>query len=173
MTTPAPHLPATPALVVREAHPDELAAVGALTAAAYVADGHVPADADYVHELRAADRRAAHATVLVAADGPEVLGAVAYAEHGSAYAELAGPGEAELRMLAVDPAARGRGAGRALVTACLDRARAAGCAALVLSTQPSMTTAHRIYESLGFTRTPERDWSPVPGVDLLAYRLAL
>jgi hypothetical protein len=36
-----------------------------------------------------------------------------------------------------------------------------------------MTAAHRIYERLGFTRIPERDWSPVPGVDLLAYRLDL
>ncbi|MGN6333516.1 MAG: GNAT family N-acetyltransferase [Motilibacteraceae bacterium] len=180
MTTSAHDLPAgrPVALTVREVRPDELAAVGEITVAAYVSDGHMPADAGYVHELRAADRRAGRATVLVAAGEDSatqdsVLGAVTYAEHGSEYAELAGPGEAEIRMLAVDPAARGRGAGRALVVACVDRARAAGCTALVLSTQPSMTTAHRIYESLGFTRTPERDWFPVPEVELLAYRLEL
>jgi hypothetical protein len=34
-----------------------------------------------------------------------------------------------------------------------------------------MTAAHRLYESLGFVRDPARDWAPVPGVDLLAYRL--
>lgn len=178
MTTPSPDLSASTALTstaltVREARPDELGVVGEITVAAYVTDGHMPADADYVHELRAADRRAAHATVLVACGEEGVLGAVTYAEHGSAYAELAGPGEAEIRMLAVDPAARGHGAGRALVVACVERARAAGCTALVLSTQPSMTTAHRIYQGLGFVRTPERDWLPVPEVELLAYRLQL
>ncbi|MGN6246470.1 MAG: GNAT family N-acetyltransferase [Motilibacteraceae bacterium] len=175
MTTSARDLPAGPpaALVVREVRPDELDAVGEITVAAYVTDGHMPADAGYVHELRAADRRAAHATVLVAATPDGLLGAVTYAEHGSEYAELAGPDEAEIRMLAVDPAARGRGAGRALVVACVDRARAACCTAMVLSTQPSMTTAHRIYESLGFVRTPDRDWFPVPEVELLAYRLEL
>ena len=34
-----------------------------------------------------------------------------------------------------------------------------------------MTTAHRVYERLGFTRAPEDDWSPEPGVLLLAYAL--
>jgi hypothetical protein len=32
-----------------------------------------------------------------------------------------------------------------------------------------MTSAHRLYERLGFTRLPERDWSPMPGIDLLVY----
>ena len=34
-----------------------------------------------------------------------------------------------------------------------------------------MTDAHRVYGRLGFLRAPEDDWSPVPGVDLLAFRL--
>jgi hypothetical protein len=36
-----------------------------------------------------------------------------------------------------------------------------------------MTAAHRLYERLGFTRLPERDWTPLPGVDLLVYSLDL
>ena len=32
-----------------------------------------------------------------------------------------------------------------------------------------MTAAHRVYGRLGFTRLPERDWSPVPGVHLIAF----
>jgi hypothetical protein len=32
-----------------------------------------------------------------------------------------------------------------------------------------MAAAHRLYERLGFTRLPERDWSPLLGVDLLVY----
>jgi hypothetical protein len=35
-----------------------------------------------------------------------------------------------------------------------------------------MTGAHRLYAQLGFRRAPERDWSPKPGVHLLAFVLA-
>ncbi|MCU1615175.1 MAG: Acetyltransferase, N-acetylglutamate synthase, partial [Frankiales bacterium] len=77
--------------------------------------------------------------------------------------------EAAFRMLVVDPAVRGRGVGELLVRACLDRARAAGKRRMVLSTDPRMRSAHRLYERLGFTRLAERDWSPMPGTDLLVY----
>ena len=66
-------------------------------------------------------------------------------------------------MLAVAPAARGRGVGEALATWCVDRARADGCHAVVLSTLPVMHAAHRLYQRLGFVRTPERDWYPGAG----------
>ncbi|WP_236829668.1 GNAT family N-acetyltransferase [Blastococcus sp. KM273128] len=59
--------------------------------------------------------------------------------------------------------------GEALVRACLARARQAGRRRVVISTGTRMTAAHRLYERLGFTRLPERDWTPVPGVDLLVY----
>jgi ribosomal protein S18 acetylase RimI-like enzyme len=55
------------------------------------------------------------------------------------------------------------------VSACLDRARAVGKRRMVISTDPRMTTAHRLYERFGFTRLPERDWSPMAGIDLLVY----
>jgi ribosomal protein S18 acetylase RimI-like enzyme len=76
-------------------------------------------------------------------------------------------------MLVVDPAVRGQGIGEALVTACLQRAAAAGATRMVLSTDPRMHAAHRLYARLGFTRLPERDWSPMPGTDLLVYALPL
>ena len=76
-------------------------------------------------------------------------------------------------MLAVRPSARGRGVGEALTRACIDRARADGRARIVLFTLPAMTTAHRLYERLGFERSPERDWEFAPGRRLLSYRLVL
>jgi hypothetical protein len=42
-----------------------------------------------------------------------------------------------------------------------------------MSSASYMTTAHRIYERLGFVRLPDRDWSPVTGVDLYAFSLDL
>ena len=62
---------------------------------------------------------------------------------------------------------------RLLLRSVIERARNAGVAHLVLSTQPIMVAAQRLYASEGFVRLPERDWSPQPGVPLLAYGLRL
>jgi hypothetical protein len=43
----------------------------------------------------------------------------------------------------------------------------------MLSSLAAQAPAHRIYERLGFRRLPERDWTPYPGVDLMAFRLEL
>jgi ribosomal protein S18 acetylase RimI-like enzyme len=67
-------------------------------------------------------------------------------------------------MLGVSPAAAGTGVGRALVQRCVDRSRELGDESLVISSLPSMTNAHRLYERIGFERAPQRDWSPAPGV---------
>jgi ribosomal protein S18 acetylase RimI-like enzyme len=86
---------------------------------------------------------------------------------------LAGPEEAEIRALAVSPEARGTGVGRALLAAVIERAARDGIRHLVLLTQADMKAAHHLYEEAGFGRLPERDWSPEPGVTLLAYGLTL
>ncbi|MFE5792323.1 GNAT family N-acetyltransferase [Streptomyces sp. NPDC056503] len=162
---------------IRAVRPEEYEEVGELTARAYLDDGHLTfgEDDDYLPVMKDVARRAVEAEVLVAVDaGGALLGAVTFTAGGGEWADIAGPGEAEFRLLAVAHTARGRGVGEALVRACVDRARALdGCARLVLSTQDRMTTAHRIYERLGFVRIPERDWSPVPGLSpLLAFSLA-
>ena len=76
-------------------------------------------------------------------------------------------------MLAVSPTAQGQGVGAALVRLCIDRFREVGAPGIALSTLHAMSPAHRLYERHGFERLPERDWSPVPGVDLVAYYLDL
>jgi ribosomal protein S18 acetylase RimI-like enzyme len=87
--------------------------------------------------------------------------------------EIAGPDETEFRMLAVSPAAQGRGVGTALLRRVVEASAERGRNGVVCSSQPSMRAAHRIYERVGFTRAPDRDWSPLPGVDLLAFALRL
>lgn len=159
-------------VLVRAARPEEYVLVGDLTVEVYVAGGLVSPASPYVRTLRDAAGRAAGSELLVAEISGEVGGSVAYCPPGSPYAELAGPDEAEFRMLAVREKARGRGLGRAMVRACVDRARSAGLAGLRLSTQRNMGDAHRLYERMGFVRTPDRDWAPVPGLDLLTYALA-
>ncbi len=166
-------------IVIRRAVPDEYAALGEITARAYLQDGLLDfgeSDA-YLGELRDVARRAAAAEVLVAVRDGALLGGVTFVPSPGPMADIARPGEAEIRMLAVAAASRGQGACEALVRACVDRARAAeGCRAVVLSTQRTMRAAHRIYERLGFVRTPERDWKPLPELDditLLTYELTL
>ncbi|MFG2581859.1 GNAT family N-acetyltransferase [Streptomyces malaysiensis] len=157
-------------ITIRRARDEELDGIGELTAQVYLGDGLLDFGGSdpYLATLRDARRRAAESELLVAADAAsdEVLGAVAFAEYGGAYAELARPGEGEFRMLAVRPESRRRGAAEALVRACLDRARALGLKRIVISSQRSMTAAHRLYERLGFVRAPERDWAPLAGTDM-------
>lgn len=161
-------------LVIRPAHDAELAAVGELTYQAYAADGFATTETGYAQQLRDAAGRAREAELYVAeSEDGALLGTVTFCPEGSAYRELARPGEGEFRMLAVAPEARGRGVGEAMVRMCVERATELGYAALVLSSMRNQPTAHRIYERVGFRRTPDLDWQPAPSVDLLAYRLDL
>jgi ribosomal protein S18 acetylase RimI-like enzyme len=158
---------------IRVARPEELGLIGELTATIYVAAGYISPASSYITRLRDAVSRAREAELLVATHDGEPTGTVTYCRHGSPWAQLTVPGEAEFRMLAVVPAARGLGLGEALVRHCIARAREDGCRTLRLSTEPVMHAAHRIYRRLGFTRTPERDWEPQPGAEVLTYALAL
>lgn len=114
-------------MTIRPAEPAEYAALGEITAEAYLGDGLLDFGADdpYLVQLRDVPRRAAEAEVLVATDARgHVLGGVTYAPPGNPWADIAAADEAEFRMLAVSRQARGAGAGEALVRACIERARA-------------------------------------------------
>jgi ribosomal protein S18 acetylase RimI-like enzyme len=159
-------------IIIRPARPEELAAVGDLTARAY--EGVLPDGDTYLEHLRNAAHRAEHTELLIAANpAGDILGSVAFVIPGSVYTELARDGEGEFRMLGVDPRFQGRGAAEALVQACVGRARELGMSRIVISTGQEMHTAHRLYRRLGFERLPERDWAPVPGIDLHAYSIEL
>jgi predicted N-acetyltransferase YhbS len=160
-------------VTVRQARPEELTTAGEVVLQAYLADGFLTADDPYSDHLRDAPGRARDSVVLVAVEDDEIVGSVTWCPVGSSHREIGREGEGEFRALGVLPTAQGRGIGEQLVRACLDRARQAGYHAVVLSSGDWMHAAHRVYERLGFVRIPERDWTPVPGVNLLAYRVAL
>lgn len=69
----------------------------------------------------------------------------------------------------VHPDARGLGVGDALVSRCEERSVDDGATSMVLSSLPDMRDAHRLYARRGYQRAPERDWSPVPGTELIAF----
>ncbi|GHF44678.1 N-acetyltransferase [Kitasatospora xanthocidica] len=160
--------------LIRQALPEDLEDAGRITVEAFVGGGFTSPGSNYVELLRDAGRRAREAELLVAVDPAEqrVLGCVTFAVGGTEWADIATEREGEIRMLATDTAARGRGVGEALVRASLARSRELGLAGMAFSTRPEMTAAHRVYERVGFLRTPGRDWSPYPGMDLMVYTLA-
>jgi GNAT superfamily N-acetyltransferase len=127
------------------------------------------AEDDYRDRLHDVASRDAAAEVWVAVVDDRVVGNVTYCPPGSPWREIGREDEGEFRMLAVDPAAQGTGAGSALARLCEERARQDGASGMALSSLATMVAAHRIYGRLGYAREPGRDWSPLPGVDLLAF----
>jgi ribosomal protein S18 acetylase RimI-like enzyme len=76
-------------------------------------------------------------------------------------------GTARLRLLLVEPEARGLGLGGTLVTECVRFARAAGYERIVLWTQENLAAARHLYERAGFTRTARESHHSF-GYDLVA-----
>jgi ribosomal protein S18 acetylase RimI-like enzyme len=159
---------------IRDAKPDELSEIGAIRVAAYRADGFMSAGSEYEPTLRGLGGDGAGHVLVAAADDGTLVGTIMLQTWPDAAGQLVtGPGDAEIRALAVLPEARRAGVGRALLTALMERAQREEVRHLLLFTQPDMVVAHRMYEQAGFVRLPERDWSPHPGTGLLAYGLIL
>lgn len=109
-----------------------------------------------------ADYGGAHDPVREAAWIAELAGRRA----GCVFCVVKDDETAQLRILLVDPAARGRGVGQMLVEECVRFARAVGYQRMVLWTNDPLTSAARIYTAAGFrliAEEPHRSF----GVDLV------
>jgi GNAT superfamily N-acetyltransferase len=95
-------------------------------------------------------------------DGPEPRGA----RVGGVLCVADDESTARLRLLLVDPTARGHGIGSRLVNACVEFARSAGYTDMVLWTNSVLAAARRIYEAAGF-RLVEQTTHHSFGVDLV------
>ena len=99
----------------------------------------------------------------------DLLGIIICVRPTSPARQVAEMDEAEMHLLAVHSTARGQGIASSLIVACEQQANALGYFKMVLSTQPTMKVAHRVYERMGYRRNSARDWSKINGKSFFVY----
>jgi ribosomal protein S18 acetylase RimI-like enzyme len=119
--------------------------------------------------VRAVEPRSRSTQFLVVRDGGTIVGSVGYCPEGRGDPEIFPPDWAGVILLAVPPVYRGRGIGRVLVSACIERARRDSAHIIGLFTSELMIAARHLYESLGF----QRDSQLPPRFDLCYWRYRL
>jgi ribosomal protein S18 acetylase RimI-like enzyme len=166
-------------LIIRDARDEERAAIRDLTLRVYAEYAAVMTPAAWAG-LEQAVRNALVSEEprepIVAERDRALAGSVLlFPPAADAYGGLVVPRATwpEVRLLAVAPAARGRGVGRALMGECVRRAREAGATELGLHTSESMQAAIGMYEHMGFVRAPEYDFQPEAAELVQAFRLRL
>jgi aspartate/methionine/tyrosine aminotransferase/ribosomal protein S18 acetylase RimI-like enzyme len=117
---------------------------------------------DYAVQILDVPHHATIGEVWVAVDDTSgrILGSVTTPRPGELLTPLGRPGEFDFRLLAVDPASRGRRVGSILTDFVIDLARQRGAERVVMNSGTEMTTAHGLYERRGFSRMPDRENPP-------------
>jgi len=158
----------TEGLQIREIREEEFTTLGQLMVAVYsqLEGFPTPEEQPQYYEMLAqigtfSARK--DATVLVALAGEkDLVGGVVYfgdmAQYGSGGTATAVTNASGIRLLGVRPDARGMGVGRALTEACIQLAREAGHAEVVLHTTQAMQVAWKLYERMGFERSTDLDF---------------
>jgi ribosomal protein S18 acetylase RimI-like enzyme len=82
------------------------------------------------------------------------------------HAEFDDADAASFRFFGVDPSVQGRGVGDAMVQWVIDESRRRGRRRIRIHTLESMPGAQRLYERIGFVRTPDHDenWDGITGL---------
>lgn len=96
--------------------------------------------------------------IFIAEDGGEPVGAVALI--------IMGGGSVELSKMGVRPAAQGKGVGRMLVAAAVNRAREMGMRRVYIETNSILAPAIKLYHEAGFAPLQERVPTPYARADV-------
>ncbi|MDI4649038.1 GNAT family N-acetyltransferase [Cohnella hashimotonis] len=164
---------------IRDAAPEERAFIREQRLDAYREHARSIPDSHWQALARAisseADAQPGAELIVAEADGNIAGSVVLFPANTDAYDGHADKQDyPEIRMLAVSPAYRGKGAASALIAECIRRARASGSGAVGLHTGEFMKDARQLYEKLGFERLPQYDFQPADdGITVMAFRLNL
>jgi aspartate/methionine/tyrosine aminotransferase/ribosomal protein S18 acetylase RimI-like enzyme len=152
--------PAREGVSVRLARPEEYDQIAHQRLEAYRLEFTI--GDDYAVQILDVPGHATIGEVWVAVDDEtgRILGSVTTPRPGELLTPLGRPGEFDFRLLAVDPAARGRRVGSILTDFVIELARARGADRVVMNSGTEMTTAHGLYERRGFSRMPDRENPP-------------
>lgn len=169
--------------VIRSAQDTDIEPARAVLRAAYAQyqDAFPPENwTPYLADILDLEGRAAASELLVVEREGRVVACVSYYPPGAemsypseSFSEQWPAGWAAIRLLAVDPDARGSGVGRLLTEACIERARNDGAGGIGLHTTSQMSVARAMYERMGFSRAPRYDFQPSPSILVEAYQLVL
>jgi N-acetylglutamate synthase-like GNAT family acetyltransferase len=174
---PRRRFPKNKDLIIRDAHPDELDEVSLLLRDAYQQyESLIPPERwkNYLADIMDVRGRLDESDLIVAELDHRLAGCVTlYLEGSKSFPEAWPAGWAVVRLLAVHPDFRGRCIGHALMEECIRRCRKASIKTVGLHTTEIMEVARHMYERMGFTRVPEHDFHPAPGITVMAYRLQL
>jgi GNAT superfamily N-acetyltransferase len=167
---------------VRNARPEEFEQIGALMVQVYSKlEGfpRISEQPDYYKMLAnvGALTNNPGTALLVAVNGEDSIGgAVVYFNemkyYGSGGTATREENAAGFRLLAVDPAIRGKGIGKQLANECIKKARENKLGQVIIHTTMAMQTAWKMYEQMGFKRSEDLDFSQ-QGFPVFGFRLLL
>ena len=157
---------------IRAFRPDDAATVNRIAVAAW--DQYREVFTDWPHvgpDVAHTASLAGDLDLLIAEDDVAMRGFVGYVGPRHPRERIFKRGWCVIRMLSVDPPARGRGIGRRLTEECIARARSDGAPVIALHTSVVMQAALSIYRSIGFEH--HRDIVDRHGIHYAVYTLGL
>jgi ribosomal protein S18 acetylase RimI-like enzyme len=158
--------------LIRPARPEDAAAIDqvALSAFAQYRD-HYSDWETFSRGIGAMSGFGRFAELMVAESAGRIVGAVVYVGPGKPKSDFFARDWPVIRMLVVDPDARGGGIGRCLTEACVERARRDAAPLIALHTSPIQAVALAMYLRMGFREL--RPIAPIFGVPYSVYLLPL
>ncbi|QAU35688.1 GNAT family N-acetyltransferase [Janthinobacterium sp. 17J80-10] len=136
---------------IRDFQPDDAEVVNALALSAFAQYKAQYIDWDvFSQNIQRMSLLSGIGEIILAEEDDEICGAVAYIGPHRPKADFFDPRWPIIRMLVVNPNNRGKGAGRSLTNACVERAKRDKSSVIALHTSPMMEVALNMYLRMGF-----------------------